>query len=81
MSPALELWAGPECTVNRVGDAFQDQLIANGFDRRIDDLDRLAGIGAKRLRFPLLWERTEIETGRYDWRWSDARIERLRELG
>ncbi|MEO8654208.1 MAG: family 1 glycosylhydrolase [Ramlibacter sp.] len=81
MIGALELWAGPECTVNRVGDAYRDQLVANGFDRRVDDIDRLAGIGAKCLRFPLLWERAEIEPGRYDWRWSDARIERLRELG
>jgi dTDP-4-dehydrorhamnose reductase len=78
---ALELWAGPECTVNRVGDVYQDQLACSGFGERLDDLDRLAGIGAKRLRFPLLWERTAPETGAYDWRWSDERVERMRELG
>ncbi|MBA3771413.1 MAG: sugar nucleotide-binding protein [Ramlibacter sp.] len=77
----LELWAGPECTVNRVGDVFQDQSISNGFHQRLDDLDRLAGIGAKRLRFPLLWERTSPEEGAFDWRWSDQRIARMRELG
>ena len=80
-SPPLELWTGPECTVNRVEDGYRDQLVANGFDRRLDDLDRLAALGAKRIRFPLLWERTEREPGRFDWRWSDERIERLRELG
>ena len=78
---ALELWAGPECTVNRVGDVYQDQLACSGFDERLDDLDRLAGIGAKRLRFPLLWERTAPDPGAYDWRWSDQRVERMRELG
>ena len=78
---ALELWAGPECTVNRIGERYRDQLVSSGFDRRLDDIDRLAAIGAKRLRFPLLWERTSPERGRFDWAWSDARIERLRELG
>lgn len=78
----LELWAGPECTVNRVGEEFRDQLVASGFDRRLDDLDRLATLGVQRLRFPLLWERTAPEAdGACDWRWSDARIQRLRELG
>ena len=36
----LELWAGPECTVNRVGDQFHDQLEASGFTlSRLDPLD------------------------------------------
>jgi dTDP-4-dehydrorhamnose reductase len=78
---ALELWAAPECTVNRVGDEYLDQLVASGFDRRLDDLDRLAGIGAKRLRFPLIWERVAPQRGQYDWQWTDERIARLRELG
>ena len=77
----LELWAGPECTVNRVGDEYLDQLAASGFERRLDDLDRLAGIGARRLRFPMLWERIAPQRGTYDWAWSDVRIAHLRELG
>jgi dTDP-4-dehydrorhamnose reductase len=76
----IELWAGPECTVNRVGDRFQDQLPSSGFAHRIDDLDRLASLGVTRLRFPLVWERTERQRGVLDWAWSDARIARLREL-
>lgn len=76
----LELWAGPECTVNRVGDVYMDQLAASGFEGRLDDLDRLAGIGAKRLRFPILWERVAPEPGRFDWAWTDERVARLREL-
>ena len=78
----LELWAGPECTVNRVGDEYRDQLVASGFHERLDDLDRLAGLGARRLRFPLLWERTAPDAPDvFDWGWSDTRITRMRELG
>jgi dTDP-4-dehydrorhamnose reductase len=78
----LQLWAGPECTVNRVGDRWFDQCEATGFAHRLDDLDRLASLGARRVRFPLLWERTAPEApDRLDWTWADRRIERLRELG
>jgi dTDP-4-dehydrorhamnose reductase len=76
----LELWAGPECTVNRVGERFKDQLLQSGFAERIDDLDRLASLGITRMRFPIVWERTETAPGRLDWRWSDERVERLRAL-
>jgi len=58
MNDRLELWAGPECTVNRVGDRYLDQMRSSGFDRRLDDIDRLASLGITRLRFPLIWERT-----------------------
>ena len=78
---SLQLWAGPECTVNRVGDRFCDQLELTGFARRIDDLDRLAGLGARRVRFPLLWERTAPSVpDQYQWEWGDQRLQRLREL-
>jgi dTDP-4-dehydrorhamnose reductase len=79
---SLELWAGPECTVNRVGDRYVDQLQSSGFARRLDDLDRLASLGITHMRFPLLWERTAPDSPEeLRWEWSDMRIERLRELG
>lgn len=78
----IELWAGPECTFNRVGDRFKDQLFASGFGDRVDDLDRLAGLGITRMRFPLVWERTVPARGAgCDWTWSDERIARLKALG
>jgi dTDP-4-dehydrorhamnose reductase len=78
----LELWGGVECTVNRLGDAFRDQLVLTGHDRREDDLDRFAALGLRTLRFPVLWERTAPHgLGRADWRWSDARLARARALG
>ena len=52
-----EMWAGVECTVNRVGDRWFDQLTRNGHDTREDDIDRLAALGVRALRFPVLWER------------------------
>jgi len=78
----IGLWVGPEPTVNRVGQQFMDQLEATGFARRLDDLDRLASLGAERVRFPLLWERLAPDRPDViDWRWSDSRMERLRDLG
>lgn len=73
-----EVWAGVECTVNRVGDRFSDQLARTGHDRRPDDLDRLAGLGVSAVRYPVLWERHPDPV---DWTWADARLGRLRELG
>jgi dTDP-4-dehydrorhamnose reductase len=80
--PPLELWGGLECTVNRVGDDYLDQLAASGHDRRPDDLDRIAALGVRTLRYPVLWERT-APTGPdgADWTWPDARLGRLRSLG
>jgi len=80
-APPLALWVGPEPTVNRVGDTYIDQLVCSGFDRRLDDIDRLASLGATRVRFPLLWERIAPGDPRAaDWRWSDARSARLQAL-
>jgi len=78
----LELWAGPECTYNRVGDRYLDQMRYSGFERRLEDLDLLASLGITRLRFPMIWERIAPDgPASADWRWSDERLARLRELG
>jgi dTDP-4-dehydrorhamnose reductase len=79
---SLELWGGIECTVNRVGDRYFDQLERTGHSTRLDDLERFASLGIRALRYPLLWERTAPDgIDRADWSWSDARLSRLRELG
>src|SRR5215217_5686401 len=82
MTPALELWAGPECTVNRVGDAWHDQIERTGHGARLDDIDRIANLGLRTVRYPVLWERVApngLAAARFDW--EDARLARLRELG
>ena len=78
----LELWGGVECTVNRVGDVFFDQMERNGHAWREDDLERFADLGLRTLRYPLLWERLAPEQTKVtDWSWVDRRLHRLRELG
>ncbi len=77
----LEVWAGVECSVNRVGDEFFDQLERGGHARRPGDLDLFAGLGVRALRYPVLWERTAPDgLERADWSWADERLARLREL-
>src|SRR3954467_8731265 len=77
-----EVWGGIECTVNRVGDAYLDQLEFGGHARRADDLDRVAALGIRTLRYPLLWERLAPDgVDHIDWTWADARLDRLWSLG
>ena len=79
---ALEMWGGVECTVNRVRDEWRDQLRDSGHDLRVQDLDRFAQLGLRRLRYPALWERTAPHApDRFDWHWLDQRLTRLQELG
>jgi dTDP-4-dehydrorhamnose reductase len=75
------MWAGVECTVNRVGERYHDQLERSGHARRVEDLELLAWLGVRAVRYPVLWERTapgRLEDA--DWRWPDERLGRLREL-
>lgn len=76
-----EVWGGVECTVNRVGDRFLDQCARNGFNARLDDLDRFAALGLRALRCPFLWESIAPRGPEAaDWSAADARLERLRSL-
>jgi dTDP-4-dehydrorhamnose reductase len=71
-----------ECTHNRVGDQYFDQLDRTGHSYRSSDLDLFAGLGLATLRYPVLWER--VAPGRLeraDWSWPDERLGRLRTLG
>ena len=78
----IELWAGTECTVNRVHDRYFDQLERSGHARRLSDLDLLTGLGVRTVRYPVLWERTAPESLRdLRWAWPDERLGRLRMLG
>lgn len=81
-SPDLEVWGGVECTVNRVGDRYFDQLETNGHCDRLTDLDRFAALGITSIRYPILWERTAPQgLDKADWRWADERLTRLQQLG
>lgn len=75
-----EIWGGVEATVNRIGDIFRDQIVLTGHDSRPQDLDAIAALGIRTLRYPILWERTAVAAGVYDWAWADDRMARLAAL-
>ncbi|WP_223827678.1 family 1 glycosylhydrolase [Hymenobacter armeniacus] len=77
-----ELWGGVECSHCRVGDHYSDQMTRSGHRHRVSDLDALAELGLKTLRYPVLWEHTCPDgPDACDWTWADERLPRLRELG
>lgn len=81
-SCAPELWGGIECTLNRVGTRWYSQLERNGHLRRPEDLERIAALGIRALRFPLLWEQCAPRAGEApDFHWARSRLKRLGELG
>jgi len=78
----LEIWAGLECTVNRVGDEYGDQLERNGHATRLEDLDLFAELGISAIRYPVLWERVAPNSlDEPNWSWADERLHRLHKLG
>ena len=76
----LEVWAGIECTYNRVGDRYRDQLARARHYERPEDIDRLADLGVTRVRYPVLWER-HAHGGDAAWAVTDTMLERIRTRG
>jgi dTDP-4-dehydrorhamnose reductase len=76
----LELWGGIECTRNRVGKNYFDQICKSGHQKRIGDLEQIAALGIRVLRYPMLWEWAVENVRRFDWTWADERLARLKEL-
>jgi len=80
--PPLELWGGVECSVVRIGDDYRNQLVDTGHASRLKDIDAMAELGIKSVRYPILWETVAPESpGELDFRWHDERLERLRGHG
>jgi len=78
----LELWGGVECTVVRVGDEYRDQLVETGHAYRLADLDAIAELGIRTIRYPIVWERVVTDNpAEMDFSWHDERLRRLRDLG
>lgn len=79
MQRGIELWGGVECTINRVGDRFYDQLAWSGHrDRVREDLTLFADLGFKRLRTAVHWEHLE-QTG--SWESTDRTLTVMKEKG
>ncbi|MEJ7646410.1 MAG: family 1 glycosylhydrolase [Chryseolinea sp.] len=78
----LELWGGVECTINRVGDKFRDQLLETGYYKRDGDLLLLSSLNVNALRYPILWERHQPDQKReINWEFADGQLSSLRDLG
>src|SRR4051794_36129168 len=78
----LELWGGIECTVARIGDDYRDQSRETGHCERLDDLDRIAALGIRTVRYPVLWESVAPDGPESaQWSWQDERLARLETLG
>src|SRR5215216_461765 len=80
-APEIEVWGGIECSVNRIEERYHNQLTLGGHAVRADDLDRIASLGIRTVRYPVLWELTAPQPGAADWLWLDERLTRLRSLG
>lgn len=81
-NPPLELWGGVECTVVRIGDDYRDQLVETGHAVRLADLDEIAKLGIRTVRYPIVWERVAPDDPeRLEFGWHDERLRRLRDLG
>ena len=76
-----ELWGGMECTINRVGENFQDQLEYAGYYQRENDLEEFARLGIRSFRFPILWEKHQPERDtQIDWSFAQRNLDKLRSL-
>jgi dTDP-4-dehydrorhamnose reductase len=77
-----ELWGGIECTINRIGNVFRDQLHYAGHYYRNDDIAHIAALGISKLRYPVLWERHQPEEyGPINWQWADKQLRSIRDHG
>jgi dTDP-4-dehydrorhamnose reductase len=77
-----ELWGGVECSIVRVGDHWRNQSIDTGHSSRLSDIDAVANLGIRTLRYPVLWESiSPRKPDEVDFRWHDERLLKIRELG
>lgn len=78
----LALWGGLECSVVRLGDGYRNQFAETGHLHSPGDLTEVAALGLTALRYPVSWEGVAPDRpGACDWRFPDARLGQLRELG
>src|SRR6476659_1060964 len=75
-----EIWGGIECTINRVNNQFFDQLEFSGHYNRPDDIETIASLNIKKIRYPILWEKHQPSLNSdIDWSWTTKQIEKFKE--
>jgi dTDP-4-dehydrorhamnose reductase len=78
----MELWGGIECTINRVGNEYLDQLVYSGHYHRSEDINLFADLGVTKMRYPVLWEKHQPETDTViDWSNTESKLLQLKERG
>jgi dTDP-4-dehydrorhamnose reductase len=76
-----EIWGGLECSIVRVGDIWRNQFEETRHLHSPDDLERIASLGIRTLRYPVHWETTSPERpDRWHWGFADQRLGDLRRL-
>src|SRR5688572_28891541 len=80
MRSTPEVWGGIECSFSRVQNVFGDQLDYCGHYRRgIEDIEHIAGLGIRALRYPVIWERLKPHAdSQIPWSWVERQLNALR---
>jgi dTDP-4-dehydrorhamnose reductase len=80
MRSTPEVWGGIECSFSRVQNVFGDQLDYCGHYRRgIEDIEHIAGLGIRALRYPVIWERLKPHVdSQIPWSWVERQLNALR---
>src|SRR5665213_466020 len=68
-----EIWGGLECTINRVGDTFRNQLQDAGHYERKNDIEKIAQLGIRKLRYPILWEAHQFASPHEEINWRSTK--------
>lgn len=77
----LQMWGSIDCTLNRIGDKFINQLDKSGHSKRITDLQIFHDLGIQKLFYPCLWETVAPkDLDHCDWGFLDERLSELKRL-
>ena len=81
--PLPQIWGGIECTINRVGNQYLDQCQYSGhYNRGRTDLDLIAGLGLRMLRYPVLWEKHQPQQHQPgDWTFVNTQLAHMQQCG
>ncbi|MDB4902815.1 MAG: sugar nucleotide-binding protein [Mucilaginibacter sp.] len=82
LTTGIEVWGGIECTINRVNDQYFDQLDYAGHYNSEHDIELIAELGIKKIRYPVLWEKHQPNKDEIiDWSFAERNLEKFRSNG
>jgi dTDP-4-dehydrorhamnose reductase len=76
----MKMWAGLECTLNRVQDKWINQEDKNGHGKRFkEDFKLFSNLGVEKIRYPCLWELVAPdEPNVFNWKMLDERLKEIK---